>query len=757
MFINEVFINPPGDATDVSREFIELLGTPGMKLDGYAVAVLNGTEVKYHFPVGSIPPVSDSNNPEIDEFFSLDGLSLGDNGLLAILIKNPDSDFFPGLLNDSHWVNWNTPLWNGGLDTPGKLANNGSVTIMLIRNRPGQTEADPANPAGLLWGKEIKHDEQLVTPVWDDNNSQWVDQWGNGNIDKGEFNGIDGNSLDLTGLSVAGIDDDLEIVDEVSYEDEAGWEYDTDGRHVDNDNTEPNFPPRHVHALDNPIEFNPDALTRVDYRTTGVGWVPSGDGTGEMSNGNNWQDTATEQWIRGDSVAKTISYKEHYFYDIEPNSLNTVQPYKTNVPLWLDDGAGDDFDFVNPNTYEISAGRCNSLSIAFIPGDVDRDGDCDGNDIAKTAAVFGDDDWIFSNSFLEAPETDRGDPNTQTKPWDVDGTGDNGIECSDMQWVLNFQGDTTGQIVGIQYDSDTPASSGVVLGPNSVIDCDVNALVNVPSGRQLDSLYVGDIVEVTVSAEVVVGVNTASGEENGIMQYVHDITINSPEVVKVVGIEALGSFSTTRTSLQLLQGTDGDLGINLVNGYTTSFTEGLAGATNIYRITLEAIGEGSADLTVYPASSSKFSASTSRGLKVGHTDSNGDPYFVSYPASLSITSTLSADFDGSGRVDMVDFAILGSQWQQVPGDPNADIAPINCDGIVDFYDLGVLMQQWLLTQYRLLADFDDSGRVDMVDFSILGSQWLQSPGDPNADIDPIGGDGIVDYNDLEILTQEWLI
>ena len=78
MFINEVFINPSGDATDKDYEIIELLGTPGMKLDGYAVALLNGTEVKYH-PEETIPPVADSNNPEIDEFFSLDGQILGDN------------------------------------------------------------------------------------------------------------------------------------------------------------------------------------------------------------------------------------------------------------------------------------------------------------------------------------------------------------------------------------------------------------------------------------------------------------------------------------------------------------------------------------------------------------------------------------------------------------------------------------------------------------------------------------------------------
>ena len=52
VFINEVFINPPGPSDepggDMDHEFIELLGTPGKKLDGYAIAYLNGTEEKYY-------------------------------------------------------------------------------------------------------------------------------------------------------------------------------------------------------------------------------------------------------------------------------------------------------------------------------------------------------------------------------------------------------------------------------------------------------------------------------------------------------------------------------------------------------------------------------------------------------------------------------------------------------------------------------------------------------------------------------------
>jgi hypothetical protein len=693
VFISEVFINPPGDSGfDVVREFIELAGTPGMKLDGYAIAVLNGTQSKF-YPLGSIPPIPDPA-PEIDEFFSLDGLALGDNGILALLVTNPRFDRYPELFNsttDAHWINWNG-LWNGGLDVPGTINNDGSTTIFLIRNRPGITEADPANPAGLLWGKTIMHDYELI-----DGGSN--DQWGDGNIDRGQPNGMGGTCLDLSGLTTVGdLSDDLEIVDEVSFEDDAGWEYDTDGRHVDEGSTHPGFPHRHVHSLDNPIGFNPDALTRVDYRTTGNGWLPSGGGTGEMTNGNNWQDTATEQWIRGGSEGPA-GYPPHFYYDIASNPTNPIQPYETNVPLWLNDGTGQDFDFGTRYSYWIAAGFTNPLCVPFIPGDVDRDGVCDANDIAKIKAVFGDDDWIFSNSFLDAPETDRGDPATQTKPWDVDGTGDNGIEASDMQWVLNFQEDTTGHIVGIRYDSSTPASSGVVLNSNAGTECTVTTLVNIPGGRTLSTLIIGDIVEITVSSQVTAGANTTGGQENGIMQFVHDVTIASGGVIKVVWVEPLGSFNTTRASIQLKQGTDGDLGMNLINGYTTSFTQGTSGSAQLYRITLETVSAGSTNISIGPAASAKFASSTPHGIKIGHTDHNGTPA-SSVPASpISVTSTYPGDFDSDDDVDLADLSTLTDAWLGSDNPPTPNWNP-DCDisnpadGVINMADFSVFAGYW---------------------------------------------------------------
>lgn len=690
VFLNEVFINP-ANTLDVQREFIELLGTPGMKLDGYAVAILNGTQAEL-YPLGSIPPVP-YPAPEIEEFFSLDGLTLGRNGILVLGVRYFGTTYFPAYLSDSNYTNWNT-LWNGDLDFPGQINDDGSTTVVLLRNRPGITQADPCNPGGLRWAKSILHDAQLHP-------REVNDQWGNGDLDEGEPNGLGGNTLDMTGTStLADANDDLEIVDEVSFEDMQGWEYDTDDRHVDANSTVVGLPHRHVHALDDPANFNPDALSRVDYRTKGPGWTPAAGATGEMANGNNWQDTATEQWIRGEGIfqQRLPESGNGFYYSVDPCSApGAVQPYDTHVPMWLYDGNAPDFNYSNPKGYEIAAGRINNLAIPFIPGDCDRDGVCDANDIEKIKAVFGYTDWIFANSVPGSTETDSGDPATQTRPWDVDATGDNGIEANDLQWTLNFQGDTTGQIVGIKYDSNTvPASTGVYLSSNAGVECNITTSVNIPSGHTLSTLRVGDIVEVTVLGQVTAGPNTTSSKENGIMQYVHDLEISTQDILKVTSIQALGAFSKTRASLEALQGTDGDLGVELINGYTTSFTQGLTAPAELYRVTFEAIGTGNADVNIRPAADSMFAASAPRGLKIGHTNSNGDPNSCGYPATLSATVIPPpSDLDDDGDVDFIDFSILANQWLQPPGSPSADIDPPGGNGIVDLFDLEVLADEWL--------------------------------------------------------------
>jgi len=455
-----------------------------------------------------------------------------------------------------------------------------------------------------------------------------------------------------------------------------------------------------VHALDDLLGGNPDALTRVDYRTKGPGWAPAPGATGEGPGGNNWQDTATEQWIRGEAVLGTID-PSMFFYSNLPNANpDAVQPYATNVPLWLADGTGADYDFSTEDTHQIAAGRMNPLATPIIPGDTDRDGDADQDDVDKLAAVFADADWIFSNSYGTAPQGDSGDPATQARPWDVDLTGDNGIEPRDLQWVLNVQGDTTGRVVGRRYDSPTPSATGVHLDPAATVGCAVTTSAVIPSGRTLATLEVGDTVEVTVSAQVTGGAVMVAGQENGVMQYAHDLAISTGGVLRVTGIQASAPFAATRSGVTQLEGAAGDAGASLINGYTTSFVRGLGAPAALYIVELTAIGEGSASVSLTEADHARIAASTPNGLKVGHTASNGNPATVSYPAPLAATVTSGggcpqpgcevADLDGDCTVSLSDLAVTLANFGTPSGAAHED-GDLDGDGDVDLTDLSVML------------------------------------------------------------------
>lgn len=688
VFINEVAINPPGSLDDF-REYVELCGTPGKKLDGYALVLLSGSEQKY-YPLNSIPPLPNPR-PEIDEFFSLDGLSLGANGLLVLAIATIDN--YPEVLPETNFVGPWIDLWNGGLDVPGRFQNDGSNTILLIRNRPGRTEADPTNAGGLRWAKSLFHDAQRIRPALDPQDNTLKDQWGDGDLDFGQHNGINGPTLDFLGVTTPQFDDDLEIVDEVSYESERGWEYDFDDRHVDSGSVVAGLPERRVHALDDPQGFNPDNLTRVDYRTSGVGWTPAAGATGEMTNGNNWQDTATEQWIRGEALAVfTPTGPEIYYSNAANANPDAIQPYSTQVPRWLNDGVGTNFNFAAANSYRVMAGRTNALAVPFIPGDADRDGDCDLNDVAKIAAVFGDDDWLFINSYSDAPEGNDGDPGEQTLPWDVDATGDNGIEASDLQWTLNFLGNANGQIVGRRYDSTTPASNGVFLNSPGGTGCTVTWAAHVPSGRAITDLAANDLVEITVLAQVTSGARTSPiAQTNGIMQFVHDLTIASGGVVRVESVEGLAPFSITRSALIAPNGAT-DLGVRTINGHTTVYTHGLGSAGAMYRVILKAVSPGLTQINLSPAVHANFASSTPRGLKLGRTDQNGNPAGAIYPAAMILGVTTQAILPGNcdpdPEVTLLDYRCLADclRGPDLGIDAACATLDLDQDGDVDLED-----------------------------------------------------------------------
>jgi len=74
-------------------------------------------------------------------------------------------------------------------------------------------------------------------------------------------------------------------------------------------------------------------------------------------------------------------------------------------------------------------------------------------------------------------------------------------------------------------------------------------------------------------------------------------------------------------------------------------------------------------------------------------------------------------------------------------------------GTIYFDDIRLYVPR-CIAEFRPAADLSGDCTVDFKDFSILGSQWQQSPGIPSADIaEPLG---IVDWRDLAVLVDGWL-
>ncbi|MDX9910832.1 MAG: GC-type dockerin domain-anchored protein [Phycisphaerales bacterium] len=148
--INEVFPNPPG-SSDPRREFIELYGAPGLKLDGYALAYVIGGQDIDSDNVLDVPP-------EIDESWDLSGLTIGSNGFL-VLYNDTDAAInpsqIPGLVSAGTTLVPFTAAFIASVDTPGNLENDGSGTFVLLRRRP----TDAGFPFGQYWRKDVNQDE----------------------------------------------------------------------------------------------------------------------------------------------------------------------------------------------------------------------------------------------------------------------------------------------------------------------------------------------------------------------------------------------------------------------------------------------------------------------------------------------------------------------------------------------------------------------------------------------------------------------
>ena len=109
----------------------------------------------------------------------------------------------------------------------------------------------------------------------------------------------------------------------------------------------------------------------------------------------------------------------------------------------------------------------------------------------------------------------------------------------------------------------------------------------------------------------------------------------------------------------------------------------------------------------------------------------------------------SADFNGDGFVNFIDYCVLGQEWLEEESPLAADLVD---DNKVDGHDLGAFCEQWLLPCYKCSeVDISGDGRVDFEDYGLWADNW-RGHGPLEGDIT---GDGSVDMVDLKALLFHW--
>lgn len=334
--INEVWENPPGDGDvfDVSLEYIELYGAPGTDLTGWAVALMKGGADlnNDNFPEGF---------PEIDEAFHLDGLSIGPSGFLVIYNDTTGFSDIPFLLapgvNSAGFEAQHIDPPGILVDTPGKLANDGSSSYVLVRHRPGHSVVaglSSYDNAVYAFHKDIIPDVNF-----------------DGKIDFG-------NESPIPGLAAPDVLDPLQMIDDVAWSNRGGKEYVRSSQQEISDTP----------------GFNPDAISRVNYFGANPGLGLRINGSGETVPTR----MADEEWIYGEQGPGDGSFA----YDTARSGAPT-------------DPNGDGFQDIDITGFEMTPGAFNDSTSAgitqfrFVRGDFNFDGIADAADFALATGLLG--------------------------------------------------------------------------------------------------------------------------------------------------------------------------------------------------------------------------------------------------------------------------------------------------------------------------------------------------------------------------------
>jgi hypothetical protein len=379
--INEVFENPAGGSADNLYEYIELYGAPGMDLTGYAIALFKGG-----MDDGDDMPEEPA---EIDEAFSLDGLSIGPNGFLVIYNRDIgfsevgtflEGPFGPGA-NSAGWDD--SDLGIPSSDDPGKLSNDGSSTYLLVRKRPyhevigGQSFYDGSPGFFVQTRYAFRKD---VDP----------DQ----NYD---------SDLDFEEQGFSAIEP-LQIVDEIAWSNAGGKEYVRSSEHEISDTP----------------GFNPDGVVRVAYYAENpmLGHRINNDGEVVPTR------IADESWVYGENVSQTAVLDGGDTIDLllPFNAMFLKGPTDPNGPTYNANGELDPmgsflFDDLAITDFEMTPGEFNDspagasgatiTQFRFVWGDLNFDGISDVDDFVVAR------DLHLSGATLDDTETrvnDNGTP-----------------------------------------------------------------------------------------------------------------------------------------------------------------------------------------------------------------------------------------------------------------------------------------------------------------------------------------------------------
>lgn len=405
--INEIMHDPPG--SESNWEYIELYGKPGMDLTGYAIGLFKGGADENG---DDIPETI----AEIDEAFTLDGLTLGADGFLVLVNSGAgDAAFFTDpAATLSTFAAQHIPT----TDTAGSLANGDSTTYLLVRARPNHS---------------IQNGVSVYEPGYSFRKEPDPDTNFDGKIDFG----IEGGAA----LQI----DPLQVVDDMAWSNNGGKEY--------------------VRSSEQEISdtpgFDPDALSRVNY-------FNANPGLGHRVNGSNQVVStrmADESWIYGEVVRLPAAVDEfpEYGADVTDGTLPKA-PTDPNGPLYdcppsptgegdcstnpggaflfddltivTDPGQANETGFrMTPGTFNDDA-RFGITQFRFVLADFDFDGDADSDDLSLIQSRLGAtlDDRIDCLDEFGAPIID---PSTnqpfQCYAWE--GRGFNSTEamrCMDM-------------------------------------------------------------------------------------------------------------------------------------------------------------------------------------------------------------------------------------------------------------------------------------------------------------------------------------